>query len=109
MAAGKREANLLGCAANDEGEKDRGLTTSDIDWVIPHQANSRILEAVAQRLEVPPERMFLNIEKYGNTSSASIPIALDEAVRGGHVQRGDHLVMCALGGGLAWGSALVRW
>lgn len=86
-----------------------GLTAADVDWVIPHQANLRILDVVAKRCGIPMERFFLNIEKYGNTSSASIPIALDEAVRGGHVKAGQTLLFCALGGGIAWGSALVRW
>lgn len=86
-----------------------GLTADDVDWVIPHQANLRILDVVAKRCGIPMERFFLNIEKYGNTSSASIPIALDEAVRGGHVKDGQTLLFCALGGGIAWGSALVRW
>ena len=86
-----------------------GLTADDVDWVIPHQANLRILDVVAKRCGIPMERFFLNIEKYGNTSSASIPIALDEAVRGGHVKPGQTLLFCALGGGIAWGSAIIRW
>ena len=86
-----------------------GLTAGDVDWVIPHQANLRILDVVAKRCGIPMERFFLNIEKYGNTSSASIPIALDEAVRGGHVKPGQTLLFCALGGGIAWGSAIIRW
>ena len=86
-----------------------GLTPDDIDWVVPHQANLRILDGVAQRCRVPMERFYLNIERYGNTSSASVPIALDEAVRSGAIRKGQNLVLCALGGGVAWGSALVRW
>jgi 3-oxoacyl-[acyl-carrier-protein] synthase-3 len=85
-----------------------GLTPDDIDWVVPHQANSRILEAVSKRCGVPMDRFYLNIAKYGNTSSASVPIALDEGVRDGSLKPGQNLVMCALGGGIAWGSALVR-
>jgi 3-oxoacyl-[acyl-carrier-protein] synthase-3 len=68
----------------------------------------RILAQVAQRLDIPLERFVLNIERYGNTSSASIPIALDEAVRDGRIQKGDTVLMCALGAGISWGSALVR-
>lgn len=86
-----------------------GLSTSDVDLVVPHQANLRILEAVAQRLGMPMSKFYINIDRYGNTSSASVPIALDEAVAEGRVQPGQLLLMCALGGGLAWGSALVRW
>jgi len=86
-----------------------GLTNAEIDWVVPHQANSRILSAVADRLAMPMERFYLNLERYGNTSSASIPIALDEAVRGGSIRAGQTVLFCALGGGIAWGSALLRW
>lgn len=85
------------------------LAPQQIDWVIPHQANLRILEAVSKRCEVPMQRFYLNIAKYGNTSSASVPIALDEAVRDGSVQPGQNLLLCALGAGVAWGSALIRW
>jgi 3-oxoacyl-[acyl-carrier-protein] synthase-3 len=85
-----------------------GLPVSAVKWVVPHQANLRILAQVAQRLDIPLERFVLNIERYGNTSSASIPIALDEAVRDGRIQKGDTVLMCALGAGISWGSALVR-
>ena len=95
-------ASLVALEAN-------GLSADQIDWVVPHQANLRILDVVAKRCGIPMERFFLNIERYGNTSSASIPIALDEAVRGGHVKRGQTVLLCALGGGIAWGSALLRW
>jgi 3-oxoacyl-[acyl-carrier-protein] synthase III len=80
----------------------------EVDVVVAHQANLRILEAVADRVEIPLEKFFLNIHKYGNTSSASIPIALDEAVRQGRVRPGQLVLMAALGAGLSWGSALVR-
>lgn len=96
-------------SASLEAIRANGLTPDDIRWVVPHQANMRILGAVAERCGIPIERFYLNIEKYGNTSSASVPIALDEAVRAGAIAPGDNLVMCALGGGIAWGSALVRW
>jgi 3-oxoacyl-[acyl-carrier-protein] synthase-3 len=85
-----------------------GLSADSVKWVVPHQANLRIIANVAQRLDIPLERFVLNIERYGNTSSASIPIALDEAVRDGRVQKGDTVLMCALGAGISWGSALVR-
>jgi 3-oxoacyl-[acyl-carrier-protein] synthase-3 len=86
-----------------------GVTPSQVDWVVAHQANLRILEGVAERTQIPLSKFFLNIHKYGNTSSASIPIALDEAVRTGAIKQGDLVLMSALGGGFAWGSALMRW
>jgi 3-oxoacyl-[acyl-carrier-protein] synthase III len=85
-----------------------GLSTDAVKWVVPHQANLRILAQVAQRLDIPLERFVLNIDRYGNTSSASIPLALDEAVRDGRIKKGDTVLMCALGAGISWGSALVR-
>ncbi len=88
--------------------EDGRLTASDVKWVVPHQANLRIIAQVAMRLDIPLERFVLNIERYGNTSSASIPIALDEGIRDGRIQRGDTVLMCALGAGISWGSALVR-
>jgi 3-oxoacyl-[acyl-carrier-protein] synthase-3 len=86
-----------------------GIGPAGIDWVFSHQANLRIIEAVAERVNIPLDRFFLNIHKYGNTSSASLPIALDEAVEAGVVKEGQRLLFTALGGGLAWGAALVRW
>jgi len=85
-----------------------GMTAADVDWVVAHQANLRILEGVSERVGIPLDRFFLNIHKYGNTSSASIPIALDEALTEGKVRPGQLVVMGALGAGLSWGSALVR-
>jgi 3-oxoacyl-[acyl-carrier-protein] synthase-3 len=89
--------------------EEAGLAADAIDWIVPHQANQRILEGVAGRLGIGTERMVLNLERYGNTSSASIPIALDEAVRDGRIQPGQHLLFCALGAGVAFGAAVVRW
>ena len=86
-----------------------GYTVDDVTTVIAHQANRRILEGVSQRTGIPFSRFFNNIEKYGNTSAASIPIALSEALEQGRVQRGDLLLFTALGAGFSWGSALVRW
>ena len=85
------------------------LTLNDIKLFIPHQMNARMIEAVAQRLEFPMERVFMNIERYGNTSAASIPIALDEAIRVGRIQRGDILLFSAMGAGLTWGTMVIRW
>ncbi len=89
---------------------EHNQTTGDqLDWVVPHQANLRIIEAVAQRLNVPLDKFYLNVARFGNTSSASIPIALDEAARAGKVQPGQLVLMTALGAGLSWGAALVRF
>lgn len=85
-----------------------GIAPSDVDWVVPHQANLRIIAQVSARLGIPLERFVLNIDRYGNTSSASIPLALDEAVRDGRVRAGHTVLMCALGAGISWASALVR-
>jgi 3-oxoacyl-[acyl-carrier-protein] synthase-3 len=95
-------------SASKAAIEDAGLSTSDIDWVVAHQANLRILTQVASRLDIPLDRFVVNIERYGNTSSASIPIALDEAVRDGRIKAGQTVLMCALGAGISWGSALVR-
>ena len=81
----------------------------EIDWFVPHQANIRIIEACAKRLELDDAKIIVTIEKHANTSSASIPLALDEGIRDGRIKRGDLLVFAALGGGLAWGSALIRY
>ena len=86
-----------------------GLTASQVDWVVAHQANYRIIQGVSQRCEIPMERFYMNIHKYGNTSSASIPIALDEALEEGKIKPGQNILMSALGAGISWGSALVRW
>ena len=86
-----------------------GMAATDIDLIVAHQANLRILEGVASRLGVSMDRFYINIDRYGNTSSASVPIALDEAVREGRIRPGDRLLFCALGAGLAWGAAVVRW
>lgn len=88
---------------------DAGLTIDDIRLVIPHQANARIIEATAKRLGIPFERVFTNLNRYGNTSAASVPIALCEAVAQERVQYGDHILLTAFGGGLTWASAVVRW
>ena len=86
-----------------------GLSASDIDLYIPHQANRRIIEAVGTRLGLRPDQVYMNIDRVGNTSSASIPIALDEVVRAGKVNRGDTVLFAAFGAGLTWGAALLRW
>jgi 3-oxoacyl-[acyl-carrier-protein] synthase-3 len=85
------------------------IDPKQLDWVVAHQANIRILQAVSQRVEIPMERFFINIHKYGNTSSASIPIALDEALEEGKILPGQTVLMCALGAGISWGAAVIRW
>ncbi|GAB4162161.1 MAG: beta-ketoacyl-ACP synthase III [Planctomycetota bacterium] len=86
-----------------------GLTEKDITWLVPHQANRRILVSTARGLGIPEENVYINIDRVGNTSAASIPIALHEAVEGNNFKKGDIICMCAFGGGLTWGSAVVRW
>lgn len=86
-----------------------GLTADDIALVVPHQANLRIIDAIAERLAVPRDRVFTNLENYGNTSAAAVAIALDEAHRGGRINKGDHVVMVVFGAGLTWAAAAVRW
>ncbi|MGH7730605.1 MAG: beta-ketoacyl-ACP synthase III [Candidatus Eiseniibacteriota bacterium] len=86
-----------------------GVGPDEMDVVIPHQANLRIIDAVRERLGMPPEKVPINIDRYGNTSSASIPITLDELVRAGRLAPGDHVGFCAFGGGATWGAGIVRW
>jgi 3-oxoacyl-[acyl-carrier-protein] synthase-3 len=86
-----------------------GMTAAQVDWLIPHQANVRILQATAKKLHLPPEKCIVTVEHHGNTSSASIPLALDEAVRAGRIQRGQHLLLEGVGGGFTWGASLLRF
>jgi 3-oxoacyl-[acyl-carrier-protein] synthase-3 len=95
-------------AARDILEQ-HGIAANQINLVIPHQANLRIIESIAQYLELPMERFFVNLDRYGNTSAASIPIALDEARRAGRINPGDLTLLVAFGAGLTYGSALIRW
>jgi 3-oxoacyl-[acyl-carrier-protein] synthase-3 len=86
-----------------------GVPLADISLIIPHQANLRIINAVAQRLGLGPDKVFTNVDRYGNTSAASVPIALDEAIEAGRVREGDLIMLNACGGGLTWGANLIRW
>jgi len=88
---------------------DAGIDPGDVSLFIPHQANTRIIDALATRLEIDRERVYVNIRDFGNTSAASIPIALDQARKAGRINAGDHVLMAAFGGGLTWGAALVRF
>lgn len=89
--------------------KESNLKPSQLSLLIPHQANIRIIQATAKRLDLPMDRVMINLDKYGNTSAASIPIALDEAVRTGRIKEGDYILLEAFGGGLTWASALIKW
>ncbi|MEJ2502200.1 MAG: ketoacyl-ACP synthase III [Gemmatimonadota bacterium] len=95
--------------AADQALLRAGLTGEDIDLFVPHQANIRIIEATAKYAGVPMEKVFVNVDRYGNMSSATVPIALDEALEQGRIQEGDHVLMVAFGAGFTWGSAVVQW
>ena len=92
-----------------EALQANGMTTEDVNLFIPHQANQRILDATAKRIGFRDEQVYVNVDRFGNTSGASIPIALDEANRAGRIKEGDIVLLDAFGGGLTWGSALIRW
>lgn len=96
-------------ASSEELLRRNHLSAADIDWVIPHQANLRIIEALADRMKVPMSKVIVNIHKYGNTSSATVPLAVDEAIRGKKIRRGDILLLTSFGAGLTWGSILARY
>lgn len=89
--------------------KDAGMKMEDIDWFIPHQANLRIIEAVGNRFNIPLEKVIINVDKYANTSSASVPVALDEAIRSGKIKRGDNLLLAAFGAGLTAGAICLKY
>jgi len=93
----------------DETLAANNMQKSDIDWLVPHQANIRILQATAKKLDMPMDRVVVTVDKHGNTSAASIPLALDVAVRDGRIKRGDVILMEAFGGGFTWGSALIKY
>jgi len=97
------------CQAAEQALQLAGLETKDISLVIPHQANARIISAIADRLGLPEEKTFMNLQKYGNTSAATIPVALDEAHRQGRLQRGDVVLLVAFGGGFTWASTVLLW
>ncbi len=88
---------------------DAGMDRSEVDWLIPHQANVRIIDATARKLGLPPERVITTVDLHANTSAASIPLALDVAVRDGRIQPGQNLLLAGVGGGFTWGAVLVRW
>ncbi len=86
-----------------------GFETKDIDWLVPHQANKRIIDGTGRKLGLPPERVVITVDQHANTSAASIPLALDAAVKDGRIKKGDLLLLEGIGGGLSWGASLVRW
>ncbi len=104
-----RFATRIVAASSRRVVEQHGLRMEDIDIFIPHQANIRIIDAAARKLRIAPEKVFSNIERYGNTSCASIPLCLDEAERQGRLKRGDLVLMTGFGAGLSWGSCIVRW
>jgi len=104
-----RHAVVRMAEAIDAALEANGLTPGDIDWLVPHQANLRIIEAMARRLNLPDDRVVITVDRHANTSAASIPLALAEAVGDRRIQSGDLLLLEAMGGGFAWGSALIRW
>lgn len=104
-----RHAVINLTAIVDEALEANGLARADIDWLVPHQANKRILAGTARRLGLPDDRVVVTIDRHANTSAASIPLALDEAVRDGRIQSGHLILMEAMGGGLTWAAGLVRW
>jgi 3-oxoacyl-[acyl-carrier-protein] synthase-3 len=90
-------------------DRTEGLTLNDVDWIIPHQANLRIIDAAAKALDISREKFIVNLEKYGNTSAGTIPIALDEAHRDGRIKKGDIVALAGFGAGLTWGGVIIRW
>ncbi len=104
-----RHAVVNLAAVVDEALNANHLTRDDIDWLVPHQANKRILDGTARKLGLSPDRVVVTVDRHANTSAASIPLALDEAVRDGRIKTGELVLLEAMGGGFTWGSALVRW
>jgi len=104
----KLAVNVLGASALEVLRK-AGLDPAQLDWLVPHQANVRILNAIAKRIGVPQEKMVSTVDQHGNTSAASVPLALDLAVRDGRIKSGQHVMLQGVGGGFTWGSVLLRW
>ncbi len=104
-----RHAVVRMAEAIDAALEANGLNPGDVDWLVPHQANIRIIESMGRRLNLPTDRVVVTVDRHANTSAASIPLALNEAVGDGRIHQGDLILMEAMGGGFTWGSALVRW
>jgi 3-oxoacyl-[acyl-carrier-protein] synthase-3 len=108
QAVFKLAVNVLGTSALETLAQAK-LDPDRLDWLIPHQANVRILKATAKRLGVPEDKLVVTVDRHANTSAASVPLALDDAVRSGRIRRGEHLLLQGVGGGFTWGSVLLRW
>lgn len=104
-----RHAVKKSCAGAQEVLKDQGLTVADIDWLVSHQANLRILQQIGERLAIPPEKILTTIDRHANTSAASIPLALCHGAEEGLISPGAVLLLVAMGGGFTWGAGLLRW
>jgi len=104
-----RHAVVNLAAVLNEVLSSAGLTSADVDWVVPHQANARILDATAKKLGLPPEKVVVTVDRHANTSAASVPLAFDTAIRDGRIKRGDIVVLEAMGGGFTWGAAALRY
>jgi 3-oxoacyl-[acyl-carrier-protein] synthase-3 len=104
-----RHAVVNLAAVMEESLAAAGMQSSDVDWVVPHQANARILDATARKLGLAPEKVVVTVDQHANTSAASVPLALDTAVRDGRIKQGDLIVLEAMGGGFTWGAAVVRF
>jgi 3-oxoacyl-[acyl-carrier-protein] synthase-3 len=104
-----RHAVVRMAEAVDAALEANGLQADDVDWLVPHQANIRIIEAMGRRLNLPEDRVVITVDRHANTSAASIPLALAEAVNDGRINQGDMILMEAMGGGFTWASALMRW
>ena len=89
--------------------KETGYGVNDLDWFVPHQANRRIIEGAGEKLHIPPEKVVITVDRHANTSAASVPLALSEAVADGRIKRGDLVMIEAMGGGFTWGASLIRW
>src|SRR5437763_751898 len=109
--SGKRRHGAGGAITDviKEVFRDTGYTAEQLDWFVPHQANKRIIDGSAHKLGIAPEKVVTTVDRHGNTSAASIPLALDVAVKDGRIKRGDLVLLEAMGGGFTWGAALVRW
>ena len=104
-----KQAVIAMLNASKKALEQAGLTIDDIACVIPQQANVRIIEAIADRLKIPIEKFFVNLDRYGNTSAAAVAIALDEANRTGRIKPGDYVLLVVFGGGLTWASTVIEW
>ena len=104
----KVAVKTLGAIARGSARQSRRVSKKELDWLVPHQANIRIIQAMAKRLKMPMDKVILTVQDHGNTSAASVPMALDVGIRDGRIKQGDLVLMEAFGGGFTWGSVLMR-